>query len=200
MFWLKSFSHLILQQLSLSNSPVITCATVYLKLVAYCVNWLVINAVQTVATMDKCETFSRKFQSHSHQIQCCVCLNVKLQQPMKVAEKTLLSWFNRYSNGMKTSWGIINTIINKKQNPRIHKLKADSKFGIIWLLQIVPFVIGLMTSLLILGPLWLNQYQRLITVLSATWEICVSDLHQWPLYCPQKYHTSAICWWHQPVF
>ena len=33
------------------------------------------NAVQTVATMDKCEICSRKFQSHSHQIQCCVCLN-----------------------------------------------------------------------------------------------------------------------------
>ena len=26
------------------------------------------------------------------------------------------------------------------------------------------------------------------------------DLHQCPLYCLQKYHTSAICWWHQPVF
>ena len=36
---------------------------------------LVINAVQTVATVDKCDICSRKFQSHSHQIQCCVCLN-----------------------------------------------------------------------------------------------------------------------------
>ena len=36
---------------------------------------MVINAVQTIATMDKCEICSRKLQSHSHQIQCCVCFN-----------------------------------------------------------------------------------------------------------------------------
>ena len=36
---------------------------------------MVINAVQTIATMDKCEICARKLQSHSHQILCCVCFN-----------------------------------------------------------------------------------------------------------------------------
>ena len=42
---------------------------------SYCVSGMVINAVQTIATMDKCEMCSRKLQSHSYQIQCCVCSN-----------------------------------------------------------------------------------------------------------------------------
>ena len=47
----------------------------YQKHFSYCVNGMVINAVQTIATMDKCEIRSRKLQSHSQQIQCCVCFN-----------------------------------------------------------------------------------------------------------------------------
>ena len=80
--WLRSISHItiapvIILPFLMRHTPmlVITCATVYQKLFSYCVHCLVINAVQTVATMDKCEICSRKFQSHSHQIQCCVCLN-----------------------------------------------------------------------------------------------------------------------------
>ena len=27
----------------------------------------------------------------------------------------------------------------------------------------------------------------------------LSDLYKWLLYCVQKYWTSVVCWWHQPV-
>ena len=59
----------------MSYSSVKIYAADYQKHFSYCVNGMVINAVQTIATMDKCEIRSRKLQSHSHQILCCVCFN-----------------------------------------------------------------------------------------------------------------------------
>ena len=94
----------------------------------------------------------------------------KLQQLVKVAKKHYHHDFIvKYSNDMKKSWGIIKNIINKNQKPQT---QSRFKIGDNLITSDKNIICNKFHDFFDnIGPRWLNQYQKLIKVLSATWEI-----------------------------
>ena len=102
----------------------------------------------------------------------------KLQQLMKVAEKHYYhDLIVKNRNDMKKSWGIIKNIINKNQKPQT---QSRFKIGNNLITSDKNIICNKFNDFFVnIGPRWLDQNQKLIKVLSATWQIVWLNIYTW---------------------
>ena len=75
----------------------------------------------------------------------------------------------KYSNDMKKSWGIIKQIINRNQKPH---MQNRLKIGDNLITSDENIICNRFNDFFVnIGLTWLNQFQKLMKVPSATWEI-----------------------------